>query len=139
MRCGPGSHKLGIAAIGAAVDQRGDHAETTHYIGLDVHKASISVAIAEDGRNGEVRFLGAIPNTPLDVAKLARRLAKDGRQLEFCYEAGGCGYGIYRQLTELGHRCTVVAPSLIPSGRVTGSRPTGGMPRSWRSCTVLAN
>jgi transposase len=88
--------------------------ETTHYIGLDVHKASISVAIAEDGRNGEVRFLGGIPNTPLDVAKLARRLTKDGHRLEFCYEAGGCGYGIYRQLTELGHSCTVIAPSLIP-------------------------
>jgi transposase len=48
------------------------------------------------------------------VAKLAHRLAKDGCRLEFCYEAGACGYGIYRQLTELGHHCTVVAPSLIP-------------------------
>ena len=45
---------------------------------------------------------------------LAKRLAKDGSRLEFCYEAGCCGYGIYRQLTELGHGCTVVAPTLIP-------------------------
>jgi transposase len=55
-----------------------------------------------------------IPNTSLDVAKLARRLGKEGHRLEFCYEAGGCGYGIYRQLIELGHHCMVVAPSLIP-------------------------
>jgi transposase len=88
--------------------------EISRYIGLDVHKVSISVTVAEEGRNGEVRFLGAIPNTSLDVAKLARRLAKDGRRLEFCYEAGGCGYGLYRQLTALGHGCMVVAPSLIP-------------------------
>jgi transposase len=94
--------------------------ETARYIGLDVHKASISVTVAEEGRNGEVRFIGAIPNTSLDVAKLARRLAKEGHRLEFCYEAGGCGYGIYRQLTELGHHCVVVAPSLIP--RKSGDR-----------------
>jgi len=86
----------------------------TLYIGLDVHKVSISVSIAEDGRDGAVRFLGEVPNTPTDVAKLAKRLAKDGAQLEFCYEAGCCGYGIHRQLTELGHGCIVVAPSLIP-------------------------
>jgi transposase len=89
--------------------------ETVRYIGLDVHKASISVSVAEDGRNGEVRFIGAIPNTPPDVAKLTRRLAKEGHRLEFCYEAGPCGYGLYRQLIELGHHCMVVAPSLIPT------------------------
>jgi transposase len=86
----------------------------TLYIGLDVHKIAIAVSIAEEGREGAVRFLGEIPNTPTDVAKLAKRLAKDGSRLEFCYEAGGCGYVIYRQLTDLGHGCMVVAPSLIP-------------------------
>src|SRR4051812_35250543 len=85
------------------------------YIGLDVHKATISATIAETGRNGPVRYLGVIPNTPADITKLASRLSKDGDQLEFCYEAGCCGYGIYRQLVELGHRCTVIAPSKIPS------------------------
>jgi transposase len=89
--------------------------ETARYIGLDVHKASISVSVAEEGRDGEVRFIGAIANTSLDVAKLARRLAKEGHRLEFYYEAGPCGYGLYRQLIELGHCCTVVAPSLIPT------------------------
>ncbi len=86
----------------------------TVYVGLDVHKLSIAVSLAEEGREGAVRFLGEIPNTPTDLAKLARRLSKDGSQLEFCYEAGGCGYVIHRQLIELGHGCMVVAPSLIP-------------------------
>jgi transposase len=84
------------------------------YVGLDVHKASISITTADEGRDGAVRFVGAIPNTPPDVAKLAKRLAKDGDRLEFCYEAGGCGYTIYRQLTGLGHGCAVVATSRIP-------------------------
>ena len=70
--------------------------------------------MAEDGREGEVRFFGDIANTPGDMAKLARKLASKGRQLHFCYEAGPCGYGLYRQLTSLGHHCSVVAPSKIP-------------------------
>ncbi len=53
----------------------------TLYVGLDVHKASISVAMAEGGQDGVVRFVGAIPNTPTDIAKLATRLATPGGQL----------------------------------------------------------
>jgi transposase len=87
--------------------------QTRSFIGLDVHKESISVSIAEGGRDGPVRFLGVIPNSPDEVAKMAKRLAHHG-ELDFCYEAGGCGYGIYRQLTGLGHKCTVVATSMIP-------------------------
>jgi transposase len=86
----------------------------TLYVGLDVHKVSISVTTAEEGRDGQVRFIGAIPNTPTDVAKLVRRLGKNDQRLEFCYEAGCCGYGIYRQIIELGHGCAVIAPSRIP-------------------------
>jgi transposase len=86
---------------------------TRSFIGMDVHKATISISIAEDGRDGPVRFLGVIPNAPDDIAKMAKRLSKHG-ELDFCYEAGGCGYNIYRQLTALGHRCTVAATSLIP-------------------------
>ena len=86
---------------------------TRSFVGMDVHKASISISIAEDGRNGPVRFLRVILNTPEEIAKMAKRLSRHG-ELDFCYEAGGCGYGIYRQLTTLGHRCMVVATSMIP-------------------------
>ena len=87
--------------------------QTRSFIGMDVHKETISMSIAEDGREGPVRFLGVISNTLEDVSKAAKRLSSHG-ELDFCYEAGCCGYGIYRQLTDLGHRCMVVAPSLIP-------------------------
>ncbi len=77
--------------------------QKTLHVGLDVHKANISITTAEEGRDGEVCFIGTIPNTSMDIAKLAKRLANEGRRLAFCYEAGGCGYGIYRQLVDLGH------------------------------------
>src|SRR5918993_6095896 len=83
-------------------------------VGLDTHKAKIAVAVAEPGRAGEVRFQGEIANRPDAVRRLIERLgAKHGR-LRVCYEAGPCGYGLYRQITGLGHDCTVVAPSLVP-------------------------
>ena len=84
------------------------------FIGLDVHKATISVAIAQGGRGGEVRHWGTIPHRPDYVRRLVERLGADGCQLHFCYEAGPCGYGLYRQLVAMGHDCIVVAPSLIP-------------------------
>lgn len=90
------------------------------FVGLDVHKRSISVAAAEDGRKGEVRFIGDIANTPEALGKMTARLADGSSGLEFCYEAGPCGYGVYRQLTAMGHPCSVVAPTLIP--RLAGDR-----------------
>jgi transposase len=84
------------------------------YVGLDVHKADIVVAVAAGGLRGEVREYGRIANTPAAVARLARKLSREGVRLRFCYEAGPCGYGIQRQLSGLGHECVVVAPSLIP-------------------------
>ena len=88
--------------------------ETITYVGLDVHKKSISVAVAEGGRRGEARFFGTIPNKAAGLTKLAERLSHKGGSLRFCYEAGPCGYGVYRHLRGLGHACAVVAPSLIP-------------------------
>ena len=84
------------------------------YIGLDVHKATVSVALAEGGRGGEVRQVGVFENRPDILIRLASRLGKSGRLLNFCYEAGPCGYGLHRLLTGSGHECIVVAPSLIP-------------------------
>ena len=85
------------------------------YIGLDVHKDTIVVAVARAGRAApELR--DEIANKPKAVAKLVERLNRefDGEVLLLCYEAGPCGYGLYRQLLALGHDCQVVAPSLIP-------------------------
>jgi len=82
------------------------------FVGLDVHKETIAVSVAV--MDGEVRFQSEIPNTPEAVAKLVKQLKKEGALLSFCYEAGPCGYVLYRQLVELGQDCQVVAPSLIP-------------------------
>jgi transposase len=84
------------------------------YIGLDVHKETIAVALAEAGKRGEIREYGVIANTPTALKALASKLAKSGSALCFCYEAGPCGYGIQRQLSAAGYECAVVAPSLIP-------------------------
>lgn len=88
--------------------------ELITYVGLDVHKDTISVALAETGKRGEVREHGKIANTPAALKTLVAKLARGGNVLRFCYEAGPCGYGIQRQLSEAGHDCAVVAPSLIP-------------------------
>ncbi len=84
------------------------------YVGLDVHKDTIAVAVAEEGKRGKVCEHGKIANTPAALTKLVSKLARGGRALMFCYEAGPCGYGSQRQLSAAGHECVVVAPSLIP-------------------------
>ena len=84
------------------------------YVGLDVHKDTIAVAVAEDGKRAEVREHGEIANTPAALTKLLGKLGGPGVELHICYEAGPCGYGIQRQVTAAGHNCAVVAPSLIP-------------------------
>jgi transposase len=85
------------------------------FIGLDVHKETIAVALALPGW-GEPQYRGEIAHEPKAVRKWLDRLSAefDGALLLFCYEAGPCGYGLYRQLVAAGHDCQVVAPSLIP-------------------------
>ena len=84
------------------------------FVGLDTSKMKISVALAEEGRQGEVRFLGDIENTPHAIRRLVNKLTGKYQKLLFCYEAGPTGYGLHRQITAFGHECSVIAPSLIP-------------------------
>jgi transposase len=88
--------------------------ETIPYVGLDVHKETIAVALADGGARGDVRSFGQIVNTSAALSRLLRKLVQPDRSLKFCYEAGPCGYGIQRQLSAAGHDCVVAAPSLIP-------------------------
>jgi transposase len=81
------------------------------FVGLDVHAETITAAVAESG--GEVRSLGTIPNRYDSVRKLIRKLGPV-EHLRACYEAGPTGYVLYWQLTQLGVKCTVVAPTLVP-------------------------
>jgi hypothetical protein len=84
------------------------------YVGLDMHKATVCVAISESGRGGELREVGVFENRPDVLRRMVARIGKHRRRLNFCYEAGPCGYGLHRLLTGLGHECVVVAPPLIP-------------------------
>lgn len=83
------------------------------HVGLDVHQDSISVSIAAS-TGGEARHEGPIAHEGQAVSKLLKRLSRSGEALVCWYEAGPCGYGLHRQIEGLGHRCHVVAPSLIP-------------------------
>jgi transposase len=107
----------------------------TRYLGLDVHAATIAVAIAE-GR-GEVRSLGEIPNRAEAIQKQLKKLGDPG-SLHVCYEAGPTGYVLYWQLTKLGVQCEVIAPSLVPVKSGDRVRRTAEMPRSSRGRCALA-
>ena len=105
---------------------------TTTYVAFDNSKETLAVAIAEGGLRGDVRFWGTIPNRTDAVRKLVERLAARHPTLSFCYEAGPCGYGLYRQILSLGHACTVVAPSLVPT------KPGGHIKTDRRDAKMLA-
>jgi transposase len=109
------------------------------FLGLDVHAETIAIAVAEP--DGEVRSLGIIPNREESVRKLVKKLGP-AEQLQACYEAGPTGYVLYWQLTALGVKCEVVAPSLVPvkaGDRVkTDRRDATKLARSYRAGDLTA-
>jgi transposase len=113
--------------------------EKLRFLGLDVHAETIAVAIAEP--DGEVRGLGTIPNRADSLRKLIKKLGP-AEKLRVCYEAGPTGYVTYWQLAELGVKCEVVAPTLVPvkaGDRVkTDRRDAEKLARCYRSGDLTA-
>jgi transposase len=89
-----------------------DHREA--FVGIDVARLKNATAIAEAGREGEVRFFGEVDASVPSMRRVVGRIAGRFDHVHFCYEAGPTGYGLYRLIRSLGHECTVTAPSLIP-------------------------
>jgi transposase len=82
------------------------------FVAMDVHKESIDIAVAEEA--GEVHHHGRIGGQMDALSRAIRKLESLGKELVFVYEAGPCGFGIYRMLKARGHQCWVVAPSNTP-------------------------
>ena len=105
------------------------------FVGLDVHKATIALAVARGGRSSEVRFQGSLPHRPGALPDFARRLLSKhpGRRLSFCYEAGACGYGLARELTASpivwSHKL-LIAPSCLHPPQASRPAAVGCHPTS---------
>lgn len=91
--------------------------DSSTVVGLDVHKNSIEIVTADTDGAMEVRHFGRIGGTMDALDRAVRKLTSQGSTLRFVYEAGPCGYEIYRHLTRKGFSCKVVAPSKTPKKR----------------------
>ena len=87
------------------------------YVGMDVHKDSIVIAIAREGREAAEKWK-TIPNDGVRLVKALKTLVKHDETLKVCYEAGPTGFGLCRRLREAGVDCIVVAPSQIGRAHV---------------------
>lgn len=101
------------------------------FVGIDVAKLKNAIAVAESGRDGEVRYFGEVNASDTNMRRIIRRIAAKFDHVHFCYEAGPTGCGLHRLIQALGHDCMVVAPSLIPrkpGDRVKTNRDTRARP-----------
>jgi hypothetical protein len=106
------------------------------YLGLDVHRDSISVAVLGPGQDAPT--VERIAHDEPSVRRLVARFPQP-RRLRACYEAGPTGYALARLLDRMDICCEVIAPTLIPPRLVTGSRPTAVTADGWLGCTALAS
>src|SRR3989442_7341393 len=88
---------------------------STLFVGLDVHKETIAVAYGSEERAAEVVFLGTIGTRQCEIDQLIRQLPAKGKSLHCVYEAGPCGYWLYRYLTKKKLSGSAVAPAGIPT------------------------
>ena len=88
--------------------------ECSKWVGMDVHKNSIVVAVLEGDQREDEAFTASITNEPKAIRRMMKRLRRDGAELRTCYEAGPCGFALHRLLNEMGISSAVIAPSLIP-------------------------
>ena len=87
---------------------------STLFVGMDVHKETIAVAYVAQEPGADVTYLGTIGTRQCDIDQLIRKMQSKAQHLIFIYEAGPCGYWLYRYLQKKDYDCWVVAPSLIP-------------------------
>lgn len=104
--------------------------DCTTVVGLDVHKATIVVAVLPPGVDRPTRAF-TIENEPKAVERMAQSLSAKG-PIVFVYEAGPCGYQTHRQIAQLGLKCVLIAPGLIPK------RPTDRVKTDRRDAENLA-
>jgi hypothetical protein len=96
------SRKSGFFEVSYGMETRpmGEYSEA--FVGIDVAKGRNAIAIADGERGGEVRYLGEVDASPASMTRIVRRLAEKYNRVQFCYEAGPTGYGLYRLITALG-------------------------------------
>lgn len=84
------------------------------FVGIDVAKVTNVIAVAESGREGDIRFWGEVDASDMSIHRVIQRIAAKFDRVHFCSEAGPTGYGLHRLIRSLDHECVVAAPSLIP-------------------------